>query len=99
VKEPFYFRPPEYRYSLRSEAGYGWWTGVVRGERFWIPERWLGIEDMPDILAEYFTAPAVFLSRGGVRAEDALAWRASEDYVFHCGCNHYMSGRGDVESS
>jgi hypothetical protein len=160
MKPPFYFRAPDYRYTLRSDSAYGWWTGVTRDERqllvsrngtlvfdrrgqlltvaddseypippewkagpavvpcsvpwpqavqfeecplrvrrFWVPERYLGVADMPDLLAEYFTDPDTFRARGDVRAEDALAWRDSDEYVFHCGCDYFMSGRGDVESS
>jgi hypothetical protein len=35
----FYFRPAEYRYSLRSEAAYGWWTGVTSDERQFLVSR------------------------------------------------------------
>jgi hypothetical protein len=59
----------------------------------------MGIEDMPDLLAEYFTDPIAFLAHGDVRVEDALGWRESDQYVFHCGCDYFMSGRGDVETS
>ena len=33
MHQPFYFRPPDHRYTLRSDMAYGWWTGVVRGEQ------------------------------------------------------------------
>jgi hypothetical protein len=161
MRSPFYFRPPDYRYTLRSEMAYGWWTGVIRGDRqflrgveavatfdragellqveevegypvpaewrdqpgasgrvsvpwaaelgfeecpirvkrFWVPQKWLGIEDLPDILAEYFTDPERFLARGDVRPEDALAWKRSDQFVFHCGCDYWLNSRGDVESS
>jgi len=162
MHQPFHFRPPEQRYTLRSDMACGWWTGTIRGEqqflrsvgaavtfdragelvrvegvegypvpaewrddpkgservrppwaialefeecpirvkRFWIPERWLGVEDMPDILAEYFTDRAAFLAHGDVRAEDAESWKGSGQFVFHCGCGDYwLNSRGDVETS
>jgi hypothetical protein len=65
-----------------------------------VPERYLGIEDMPDILAEYFTDPEAFLAHGDVRPEDAQGWRREDQFVFHCGCGDYwLNGRGDVETS
>lgn len=155
---PFYYRPPDYRYGLRSAPCYGWWVGVVAGrrqmfrgptavvffdqegrllqaedsrrypvpsewcdfpeppadfslswlgeiqfkerpifvQRFWLPEFWLGIEDMPDILAEFFTAPERF----DMEASDVQAWIDTDQYVFHAGCgDFYMNCEGEVETS
>jgi hypothetical protein len=160
MHQPFYFRAPGYHYTLRSNMAYGWWTGVISGERqllhsagavvifnragellqveatesypippdwcenprasasvrpawavdldfdecpirvlrFWVPERWLGIEDMPDILAEYFTNPEVSYSHGDVRPEDGANWKESDQFVFRCGCGDYwLNSRGDVK--
>jgi hypothetical protein len=33
LDEPVYIRSPEYRYCLRSEPYYGWFTGVISGNR------------------------------------------------------------------
>lgn len=162
MHQPFYFRPPEYRYTLRSEMGYRWWTGVleddrqfwrgvgtavtfdragkllrveevesypippewyhdpsgaqrvrppwavdldfeecpIRVRRFWVPERWLGIEDMPKILSEYFTDREAFLAHGDVRAEDAESWKALGQFVFLAnGGDYWINSRGDVETS
>jgi hypothetical protein len=157
---PFYCRPLNHRYAIRSEAGYSWWTGITRDDRqllvsrngtlifdrdghlrtvageneypipaewrdgpasavcgvewprtvefeecpilvrrFWLPERWLGVEDLPELLAEYFTDPTAFFAKPWNEAEDALSWRDSGMYVFHCGCDYHMSSRGDVVSS
>ncbi len=162
MHQPYYFRSPEFRYTLRSNIAYGWWTGVILGERqllrsvgatvlfdrsgdlirvegieeypipaewrddpkgservrppwavaleyqecpirvrrFWIPDRWLGVEDMPDILSEYFTDRQAFLAHGDVRPEDAETWKRSGQLVFHCGCGDYwLNSRGYVETS
>jgi hypothetical protein len=155
---PYYFRSPDYRYRLFSESGYGWWTGIIRGnqqlfrgptavllfdaagellkvedknlypipvewrtcpraladcsevwprqaqwneavievKRFWLPERWLGIEDMPDILAEFYTDPERF----EMEPEDVQSWMESGQYVFHAGCgDYYVNSKGEVETS
>ena len=42
----------------------------IRVQRFWLPELWLGIEDMPDTLAEFYTAPEAF----EMAASDVQAW-------------------------
>jgi hypothetical protein len=157
-RTPYYFRPPDYRYRLYSERGYGWWTGVVRGDqqlylgptavllfdrkggllrvedkslypvpkewrdrpcasaecseawprelgfkeavievkRFWLPELWIGVEDMPDTLAEFYTDPERFELEPG----DVDSWKESDQYVFHAGCgDYYMNSEGGVETS
>lgn len=162
MRDPFYFRPPDYRYWLRSDMAYGWWTGAIRGnqqflrsvgaavtfnlagellqveglegypipkewrddpkgsdrvrptwadeldfqecpiriKRFWLPKQHLGVEDMPDILAEYFTNRAAFLAHKDVRAEDAEGWKTTGQFVFHCGCgDYYMDQRGEAVTS
>jgi hypothetical protein len=72
----------------------------IRVRRFWVPELWLGVEDMPEILAECFTDPEAFLARGDVRPEDAKTWKNSDQFVFHCGCGDYwLNRRGEVETS
>jgi hypothetical protein len=155
---PYYYRPPDYRYCLFSELGYGWWTGIVRDhqqlflgptavllfdcdgnfmrvedkqlypvpkewrertparaecseewphklgykeavievKRFWLPNLWIGIEDMPDLLAEFFTDPERF----ELDPDDVEAWKATDQYVFHAGCgDYYMNSEGGVETS
>jgi hypothetical protein len=98
--------PPEWRAGPAvAECSVPWPQLVgfeecpIRVRRFWVSERRLGIEDIPDLLAEYFTDTEAFLAHGDVRVQDALGWRDSELYVFHCGCDYYMSGRGDVDTS
>lgn len=155
---PFYFRAKDYRYTIRSHATYGWWTGVVHGEqqllwchpvviffdragkvlrveeasqyplpaewqeipatstecseawpgelgfeecpirvlRFWLKEHTVGIQDMPDILAEYYTDPDNF----DLPPEDVESWKKTDQYVFHNGSgDYYVNGAGDVVSS
>jgi len=64
--------------------------------RFWLPEYWVGIEDVPDTLAEFYTAPEAFELEPG----DVQAWIATDQYVFHAGCgDYYMNSAGGVETS
>ena len=57
----------------------------LRVQRFWLPELWLGIEDMPDTLAEFYTAPEAF----EMAASDVQAWIGTDQYVFHAGCGDF----------
>jgi hypothetical protein len=98
--------PPEWRHeqavtpcSVAWPAAVGFEECPLRVHRFWIPQRHLGIEDMPDLLSEYFTNPAAFSAHGDVRAADALGWQKSDDFVFHCGGDFLMNRHGDVTSS
>lgn len=69
---------------------------VVDLKRFWLAEKWIGIEDMPDGLAEFYTAPEQF----EMEPEDVQSWMGSGLYVFHSGCgDYYMNSDGGVETS
>jgi hypothetical protein len=69
---------------------------VIGVKRFWLPELWLGIEDLTDMLAEFYTDPERF----ELNPEDVDLWKASDQYVFHAGCgDYYMNSKGEVESS
>jgi hypothetical protein len=96
--------PQEWRQvpPVESHAGIGWpralafEEGPIRIKRFWLPELWLGIEDLPDGLAEYYTSPETFESE----PEDVQWWIEAGQYVFHAGCgDYYMSPEGRVETS
>jgi hypothetical protein len=68
----------------------------IRVLRFWLPEWWIGIEDMPDTLAEFYTAPEAFV----LESSDVQAWVDTDQYVFHAGCgDYYMNRVGEVETS
>src|SRR5581483_2294449 len=97
-REPYWFRPEDHRYCLRSNTEYGWTTGVaedgrqvlhsgknrlafdadgrllgpagpelvvreapIRVLRFWLPEIWTGVEDLPAPLADYLLDPDEFV--------------------------------------
>ncbi len=158
---PFYYRPEDYRYTLRSNIACGWWTGVIKNNiqilrcpeaaitfdrkgkllsvesadkypipnewkddptaservvpawatefdfaecpirvlRFWVPEHSVGIEDMPDTLAEYFTNQEVFLAESGLEVEDVESWQNSDQFVFSTSREYWLNNKGDVESS
>ena len=68
----------------------------IKIKRFWLPKLSIGIEDLPDILAEFYVDPQRF----GMRPQDVEAWKASDQYVFHAGCSdYYLNGEGGVETS
>ncbi len=127
MDEPFYIRPPDFRYGLRSNPAYGWSTGIAEdgsqilhckrnwlvfdreghlqrcGEetvpfhegpievrRFWLPDRWMGIEDLPDVLAEFYTAPEKYEMAPG----DPAAWLRAGQFVFYPGWSEYIIGPG-----
>jgi hypothetical protein len=85
-----------------SQASTAWLTELdfkecpIRVLRFWLPEFWVGIEDMPDELAEFYTAPGSF----ELEPSDVQAWINTDQYVFHAGCGDYFISRaGEVETS
>jgi hypothetical protein len=133
MHEPFYVRPADHRYCLRSNPAYGWATGhsedgsqVLRcglhclvfaqdgtllraGEadlplregpievkRFWVPDRCMGVEDLPEVLAEFYTAPEVYEMEPG----DPEAWLRAGQFIFYPGWSDYIIGPGGrVEAS
>jgi hypothetical protein len=133
VDEPFYIRPPDFRYCLRTSPAYGWATGVtadglqvlhckrswlvfdadghllrdgeqelpfqdgsIQVRRFWLPERWMGVEDLPDVLSEFYTAPDEYEMEPG----DPEAWIRAGQFVFYPGWSEYIMGPGGrVEAS
>jgi hypothetical protein len=134
MKVPFYVRPEDYRYCLRSNGEYGWATGITEeglqvlrprlaacwlifdGEgalvrvideavryrecpigvkRFWFPDRWLGIEDLPEELSEFYTAPDEYVMNPG----DVEAWVGAGQFMFYPGAGDYIMSRdGKVEA-
>lgn len=133
MDEPFYIRPPDFLYCLRSATGYGWATGTaadgsqvlhcerhwlvfdpagrllragdepvpfdagpIHVRRFWVPDRFVGVEDLPDTLSEFYTAPDRYEMEPG----DPDIWIASGQFVFYPGWSEYIIGPGGrVEAS
>jgi hypothetical protein len=127
VNEPFYIRPPDFRYCLRSNSAYGWVTGIaedgsqvlhckqhwlvfdpnghllrvadkpltfrdapIEVRRFWIPDRVIGVEDLPEGLAEFYTAPEEYEMERG----DPDRWIKAGQFVFYPGWSEYIIGPG-----
>jgi hypothetical protein len=64
--------------------------------RFWLPDRWMGIEDLESELALFYTNPEEFV----MEEKDILWWIRVGQFVFHCGWNEYvLSAEGQVEIS
>jgi len=169
LDEPVYLRPPDYRYCLRSQPYYWWFTGSIRGDqqlllvagcalefdwagqlvtvrerdtgpyypiprslfpaeirdrgcsdeqaewvrevgfeegpilvcRFWLPERWLGISDLPHGLRELHRNPAEFGAEEATELRaDAAEWVESGLFGFECGSGEtYISRDGECLAS
>lgn len=70
--------------------------GPIAVRRFWLPDRWIGVEDLPDSLAAYDTAPDEF----EMRPEDVESWVRAGQFMFYPGASDYIMGRGGkVEAS
>lgn len=68
----------------------------IKVRRFWVPERCVGIEDLPDTLAEFYTAPDEYEMEPG----DPEAWIRAGQFVFYTGWSEYILGPdGCVEAS
>jgi hypothetical protein len=75
---------------------FGFREAAIKTKRFWLPDLWIGIEDMPDNLAEFYTDPERF----ELEPDDVETWKSTDQYVFHAGCSdYYMNSEGGVETS
>jgi hypothetical protein len=55
--------------------------GPIEVMRFWLPDRWLGIEDLPEELSEFYTAPDDYVMNPG----DVEAWVGVGQFMFYPG--------------
>jgi hypothetical protein len=62
----------------------------IEVQRFWLPEKFMGVEDLPEILAEYFTAPDKYEMEPG----DPEAWISAGQFVFYPGWSEFIIGPG-----
>jgi hypothetical protein len=70
--------------------------GPIFVRRFWLPDRWMGIEDLDSELALFYTDPEEFV----MDEEDIDWWIQVGQFVFHCGWSEYVLGsEGQVEIS
>lgn len=70
--------------------------GPIEVRRFWLPDLWTGLEDLPDVLAEFYTAPDEYVMQPG----DPEAWINSGQFMFYPGWGDYIMGPdGSVEAS
>jgi hypothetical protein len=70
--------------------------GPIEVKRFWLPDRGMGVEDLPDVLAEFYTAPEVYEMEPG----DPEAWLRAGQFIFYPGWGDYIIGPGGrVEAS
>jgi hypothetical protein len=64
--------------------------------RFWIPDIWVGVEDLPESLADYFLNPDEFSQE----PNDVDLWLLNGMFVFNNGwSDYYVSREGRVETS
>ncbi len=88
--------PPPFQASTAWLEELGFKECPIQVLRFWLPVFWAGIENMPDTLAEFYTAPEAFEGE----PSDVQAWINTDQYVFHAGCGDYfMNNAGGVEAS
>ncbi len=70
--------------------------GPIAVRRFWVPEWFMGVEDLPDTLSEFYIAPDEYEMGPG----DPEAWISAGQFVFYPGWSEYIIGPGGrVESS
>lgn len=74
---------------LRADSGaVPFRDGPIQVRRFWLPDRWMGIEDMEDP------------EEAEMRPEDVEAWIRDGQFQFYPGSGDYIVGRaGNVEAS
>src|SRR3954452_7844576 len=75
----------------------------IRVRRFFLPERRIGIVDLPDTAREFASQDVTQTWSEEERREYPeliREWFEAGKYVFYCdGCDFYMSANGDVETS
>ncbi len=64
--------------------------GPIAVRRFWVPERFVGVEDLPDTLSEFYTAPDEY----EMEPCDPEAWIRAGQFVFYPGWSEYIMGPG-----
>ena len=52
----------------------GFIEAVIAVKRFWLPDLWIGIEDMPDMLAEIYAKPERF----ELEPDHVDTWKATD---------------------
>jgi hypothetical protein len=68
----------------------------IEVQRFWVADRGgLGIEDLPEELSEFYTAPDKYVMEPG----DVEAWLGAGQFMFYPGWGSFIVGRsGNVEA-
>jgi hypothetical protein len=79
-----------------SGDGVPFQDGPILVRRFWLPDRWMGIEDLESELALFYTNPDEFV----MEEKDIEWWIRVGQFVFHCGWTEYVLGaEGQVKIS
>lgn len=78
----------------------GFQPGTIRVQRFAMPGRAVGIDDLPDHYQEFLASPGHHdPKRQEELAEDVRQWIEEGDFVLRWGEDFYLDSEGDVSSS
>jgi hypothetical protein len=75
-------------------------SAAITVKKFFLPDRWIGIKDLPDHYQEVLDRPQdPNDERDKQLREDIRRWMENGDYVFYWDEEYYISKEGDIESS
>lgn len=78
----------------------GLMPGTISVKKFFLPDRWIGIQDLPDHFQEILDQPEVYDEEFRREIQDEMKqWLDSGNFVFWWGNDYYLNQEGEVESS
>ncbi len=88
------------RQLLATQQRIGFRPGTIRVQLFSIPDRGVGIDDLPDHYREFMASPEEHdPERQEELAGDIRQWIEDGDFVLRWGEDYYLDRDGDVSSS
>lgn len=74
--------------------------GTISVKRFFLPDRWIGIHDLPDYCQEVIDRPEDYDSERIREIEEHVRqWSESGDFVLYWNEDYYLSQEGEVVGS
>jgi hypothetical protein len=84
----------------RWQEELGFTPGAISVHRYFLPERWIGIRDLPDHYQEVLDRPeALTEERRRELEEDIRLWRERGDFVLYWDEDYYLDRDGELQSS
>ena len=78
----------------------GFIPGTISVKPFFLPDQWIGIQDLPDHYLEFLNQPENYDEERRLQLqEDIRQWRESGDFVLYWSEDYYLNQEGEVESS